>query len=148
MSGVVAFLEGQGPDHAGRTIADVLAFGLGDLERHHDYIQWLFPLTEASAAVAGSPVLTAGDVEALRRSRIAQANLVSAAERMEWFYDLTDHWLRPADHNHLRITRIIKSLRLIVGDIQANVFRSRILARVAARRVTINAASLRYWAEA
>lgn len=148
MSAIVKFLEGDGVDGAGRTLAEVLGFGSGDLERHHDYIQWLFPLAEASAAVPGSPVLTAADIDAVKTSGRAQANLAESAERMGRFYDQTDHWMRASDHNHLRITRIIKSLRLLAGDRPADRFRGRILARVEATRAPVSATSQRYWAEA
>jgi hypothetical protein len=35
---------------------------------------------------------------------------------MTRFYPGNDHWLVAYDHNHLRITRIIQSLRLLVGQ--------------------------------
>ena len=148
MSAIVSFLEGAGIDAAGRTVQAILAFDTGELERRHDYIQWLFPLAEASAAVPGSPVLSAEDVAAIRVSGRAQANLAAAAERMGAFYDQTDHWMRAQDHNHLRITRIVKSLRLLAGDRPAERFRSRILARVEASRAPVNAQTRGYWAEA
>lgn len=139
------FLEGDGVDRAGRTIAVVLAFGDADLERHHDFIQWLFPLPEPSAAVPGSPVLTAADVEALKGSPRAQSNLAAAAARMGLFYDRTDHWLRHSDHNHRRISRIIRSLRILVGDPAADRFRDRILGRVETSGTAVSAASRRHW---
>ena len=148
MSAIVSFLDGEGTDAAGRTVQDILAFGPSELERHHDYIQWLFPLAEASAAVPGSPVLSAADAEAIRTSGRAQANLAASTERMGVFYDQTDHWMRAHDHNHLRITRIIKSLRLLSGDRPAERFRSRILARVEASRTPVNAQTRSYWAQA
>ena len=148
MSAIAEFLEGEGADSAGRTIAEVLAFGSAELERHHDYIQWLFPLAEASASVPGSPVLAVAVIEAIKTSGRAQANLADSAERMGRFYDQTDHWMRASDHNHLRITRIIKSLRLLAGERPADRFRSRILARVEATRAPVNATSQLYWAEA
>lgn len=143
MSAIVDFLEGTGRDAAGRTLDQVLAFGDGELERHHDFIQWLFPLVEASAAVPGSPVLTPSDVATLQTSGDAQNNLVAASARMGRFYDDTNHWLRSSDHNHLRITRIIKSLRLLSGDTAADAFRRRILAR--ADGTPVSATSRRYW---
>ena len=135
-------------DGAGRTHADVLALNDRELERRHDFIQWLFPLPEASAAVPGSPVLTTADAEAVRGSAAAQANLRAAAERMLAFYRATDHWLVSFDHNHLRITRIVRSLRLLVGDAEADAFRTAVLERVRAAGAPVNARSLAYWSEA
>jgi hypothetical protein len=145
VSAILDFLEGHGVDGAGRRISEVLAFGLGALESHHDYIQWLFPLTEPSGAVPGSPVLDAQDVAAIKASPKAQANLAAAQRRMDWFYEWTDHWLQAGDHNHLRITRIIKSVRLLVGDGQADQFRSRLLSKVQRLKVKIPEPTLRYW---
>ena len=144
---VLRFLEGEGADAAGRRIGDVLAMGDGALEARHDFIQWLFPLPEPSAAVPGSPVLTPEDLAAIRGSAPAQANLRAAAARMAAFYAATDHWLAVHDHNHLRITRIIRSLRLLAGDAEADSFRAAMTARAEAEG-RVNARSLDYWASA
>ena len=148
MSALTAFLEGTGPDAAGRTVADVLASSDEELERRHDFIQWLFPLPEPSAAVPGSPVLRVADIEALRSSPRAQANLSASATRMLLFYERTGWWRRASDHNHLRITRIIRSLRVLVGDHAADAFRLTILDLAEASDAPINATSLRYWGAA
>jgi hypothetical protein len=148
MGEVVGFLEGRGVDGAGRDVATVLAFGLGALERHHDYIQWLFPLPEPSRAVPDAPVLTDEDIAAIRDSAAAQASLTAGAARMTWFYDATDHWLVAADHNHLRITRIIRSLRLLVGAGPANAFRAARLERVARARAPVSEVALAHWRQA
>ena len=102
---IVAFLEGEGQDAAGRSLFDVLAMNNAALEQTHDFIQWLFPLREPSRAVPDSPVLTDDQVEAIRDSAMAQIALAAATDRMEAFYRMTHDWLMPNDHNHLRITR-------------------------------------------
>jgi hypothetical protein len=145
LSAVAGFLAGGGVDHAGRAIADVLAFDDATLEARHDFIQWLFPLAEPSGAVPSSPVLSAADVAAIRASAAAQANLRAGAERMLGFYQASGAWLRGYDHNHLRITRIIKSLRLLAGDSEADGFRAAICELARARGARINATTLRYW---
>ncbi len=145
---IVAFLEGEGPDARGRTLFDVIAMDNAALERTHDFIQWLFPLREPSRAVPDAPVLTDADVEAIRESGMAQIALAAATDRMDAFYAATHDWLMPNDHNHLRITRIIRSLRLLQGDEAADAFRAAILARVAATRAPVSARSRGYWATA
>lgn len=147
-SEAVNFLEGTAPDSRGRMLEDVLAYSDAELERRHDFIQRLFPLTEASRAVPGSPVLSADDVAAIRRSPRAQQSLRTAAARMEAFYADNDRWLTGVDHNHLRITRIIKSLRLLVDDEAADRFRQSIGERVVRAGNPVNAVTLRFWAEA
>lgn len=145
---ITAFLEGEGPDARGRTLFDVLAMDNAALERNHDFIQWLFPLREPSRAVPDAPVLTDADVEAIRDSGMAQYALAAATDRMDAFYRATHDWLMPNDHNHLRITRIIRSLRLLVGDEQADAFRAAILSRVEATRAPVSARSRGYWTTA
>lgn len=147
-SAIVRFLLGEGRDGAGRSLFKVLAMDNVQLERRHDYIQWLFPLPEASSAVPGAPVLSADDVLQIRSSDIAVTNLRAAAARMRDFYARTRHWLVPADHNHLRITRIIKSLRLLAGDAEADAFKTMILDTVGFSRANISARSMGFWASA
>jgi hypothetical protein len=145
VSAIVDFLEGSGPDGAGRSVNEVLKFGLGALESRHDFIQWLFPISEPSTAVPGSPVLKPEDIAAIKASVRAQAALIAAQDKMIWFYDQTDHWLQAQNHNHLRITRIIKSLRLLVGDLPADHFRNMILARVERHNAAVGETPLMYW---
>jgi hypothetical protein len=145
---VDGFLEGTATDHRGRSIDDVLAFSDAELEMVHDYIQWLFPLPEASAFNASAPVLGPDDVAGVRRSPTARRNLERAAERMLCFYRDTDHWLAASDHNHLRITRILRCLALLVGRPRAEAFRDAIEARVAAAGNPVNPQSRDYWRRA
>jgi len=143
-----SFLSGTGRDRRGRSAADVLAMSDEDLERHHDYIQWLFPLPTRSAAVPGSPVLSPTEIETIRTDPQARLTLDSAAARMIAFYRATDHWLTAHDHNHLRITRILQSLKLLIGPDAARSFHDAILARHEAAGSPVNPRSLRYWADA
>jgi hypothetical protein len=145
---IVAFLEGEGPDGCGRSLFEVLAFDDVRLETTHDFVQWLFPLNEPSVAVPEAPVLSPEDVAAIRESGMAQCALAAATDRMDAFYRATHDWLMPNDHNHRRITRIIRSLRLLRGDEAADAFRAAILARVEATRAPISARSRGYWATA
>ncbi len=145
---IVMFLEGEGTDARGRTVFDVLAMDDVAMERTHDFIQWLFPLPEPSAAVPDSPVLAPGDIQAIRLSELAPIALAGATDRMVAFYQTTHDWLMPNDHNHHRITRIIRSLRLLQGDEAADAFRDAILERVEATRAPVSARSRGYWATA
>ena len=142
-SGLFAFLASDGVDARGRTFEDVVAFDDTRLERHHDFIQWLFPLDEASRAVPGSPVLDEPTIAALRASPVAQHRLAQASARMQAFYRSTVAWRQPFDHNHLRITRIIKSLRLLAGDTAADAFRRAIVER--AGDAPIDPTARRFW---
>jgi Opioid growth factor receptor (OGFr) conserved region len=143
-----AFLAGVGRDGRGRLAADVLSFSDRDLEAVHDYIQWLFPLPTRSAAQPHSPILTPIEIAAIRAHPRAVATLKVATERMLRFYRETQWWLTSHDHNHLRITRILHSLRLLVGPDEAKAFYDAIFALNEAAGAPVNTRSLHYWAEA
>ena len=121
------FLNGTSPDHRGRYLRDIWDFDDKTIEHSHDFIQWMFPLTEKSMSVPGVPTLSAEDVEAIRSSEVARANLERSAQWYLGFLQRNDHWIKTYDHNHLRITRVIKSLRLLLGDRQADDFRSELI---------------------
>ena len=140
-----AFLRGTGRDGRGRRLADVAAFDDARIEAVHDFIQWLFPLPQASRAVPGAPVLGAVEAAAVRDDPQAQAGLRAGLERMARFYADTDGWLTGYDHNHLRITRIIAAARDLLGLSDAAAFHAGIMARVEAAGGPVNRESLRYW---
>jgi len=128
---IVAFYEGSGHDERGRSLDDILKFNDTQLEHVHDFIQWLFPLSERSQANPDAPCLDDAAIERFRQSPQLRENMIRALDRMLAFYGLArkgddimqtvqfakhDHWLTPGDHNHLRLTRIIKSLRLLGNE--------------------------------
>lgn len=65
---------------------------------------------------------------------------------MERFYRDNDAWLRRNDHNHLRITRILKSVSLLCSKEDAREFHAFILGRVEAAQ-PVTEESLGYWKE-
>ena len=144
----MAFLVGDGRDPAGFTLDALLDSSDSDLEDRHDFVQWLFPLDKPSRAVSGAPVLTADDIMRIRASGRARANLYAAAERMKRYYARTESWRRESDHNHLRITRIIRSLRLLVGDTPADGFRTHIMTVLGSDRANVSATAIDFWSQA
>lgn len=99
------------------------------LELTHDYIQWLFPLTEHSLVVPGAPTLLPDDIRAFRSDDLLRSHMLVAFKRMLRFYGLAisstevtkgpnwehrkTNWFTEPTHNNLRITRILKSLALL-----------------------------------
>ena len=148
MTPIQAFLAGGGTDGAGRTLATVLAFDDDRIEAVHDFIQWCFPLEQASRAVPGAPVLTPAEADSIRRDPAAHEGLRAALARMRRFYADTDRWLAPHDHNHLRITRILTAIRDLLGEAEAQDFYAFATARNAGAGSPINPASLAFWAAA
>ena len=124
---IVGFLEGKTPDHLGRILAMLLQQTDYQAETNHDYIQWLFPLDEPSRSVNGVPILTDLDIDEIRQSSLAQANLAKSARWFLGFLERNDHWITKYNHNHLRITRVIKSLRLLASDKAADEFKDKVL---------------------
>ncbi|KQP80982.1 opioid growth factor receptor-related protein [Methylobacterium sp. Leaf117] len=147
---ILAFLAGAGRDDpgrdgAGRTLRDILAFDDAHIEGVHDYIQWCFPLHEASLAVPGAPVLSRAEAEAIRNDPAALSGLRAALGRMTRFYAETEGWLRSHDHNHLRITRILSAVSDLLGPEAAAEFHAFVTARNAGAGAPVNGPSLRYW---
>ena len=136
VSKLVAFYRGDGRDHRGRLLSHILGFDFDELEFHHDYIQWLFPLPEPSGANASAPLLSKEDIaafesddalrNALRRSFVLMVQfygleLVEGVTvdivRGPYFAVRSREWLTRGNHNFLRISRILRSLTLLgLGD--------------------------------
>jgi hypothetical protein len=64
------------------TLPDILSWSDSKLERQHDFIQWLFPVPEASAYSYEAPVLTRGVVESFREREELRTELRRAWVRM------------------------------------------------------------------
>ena len=148
MTEIVGFLEGKTPDHRGRILAMLLQQTDHQAETTHDYIQWLFPLDEPSRSVNGAPVLTELDIDEIRQSSLAQANLDKSARWFVGFLERNDHWISKYNHNHLRITRVIKSLRLLASDEAADEFRDKVLALAGHNLNLVDQKARRFWASA
>lgn len=133
MSALTDFYRGGGRDAAARRLDDVLGRDFDWLERTHDYIQWLFPLEAPSAFNPAAPLLTAEDRHDFVADADLSSNLRRAFFRMLDFYGFTvtetrprlrlarnavftdrrRTWLTPGNHNLLRISRMLASLRLL-----------------------------------
>lgn len=130
---LLSFYDGTGTDSEGRTLDEILAWSDDRLESCHDYIQWLFPNDRPSAVNPDAPLVTALHREQFARRTILRQNLLQSLRRMLKFYGLKcvaeksgarilrsaqwdvrkENWLTSHNHNHLRITRILISLRLL-----------------------------------
>lgn len=129
---LVAFYRDGAPDDDNRTLAQILGWDDHRLEAIHDYIQWLFPLPERSGANPSAPTLDDATITAFRSTPIMRDRLRQAFLRMLRFYGLlwtdgpaptvdraanfairSQDWLWSMNHNHLRLTRILRSLRLL-----------------------------------
>lgn len=142
---IVAFLGGVGPDSHGRRLSDIWAFSDAEIERTHDFIQWLFPLADASLSVPGSPTLTPEATAALAASEGPKNSILKSGKWYLGFLSRTSHWRVKYNHNHLRITRAIKSTRLLVSDAEANSFRDGVFSLLREDSVLIDERAKSFW---
>lgn len=140
---IIEFYRGSGVDGAGRTIEEVLSFTHDQMEEVHDYIQWLFPLPEPSQWQPQSPILTEAELEVFRTDKDVRRRVLEAYGRWTDFAERTvTEWKIPLDHNHLRITRIIRFLNLVGFNARAELLHrwaSRLIVPPETRRFWDNA---------
>ncbi|MDI1487459.1 MAG: hypothetical protein OHK93_006729 [Ramalina farinacea] len=133
------------PDPSGHSLPLLLSWPDPSLERSHTYIQTLFPLPEPSPVNPSAPVITRAVFLAFRTRPELRAQLLLALVRMLQFYGFDANisseeavhitrspnfaqkarkWglLTRFSHNHLRITRIIRSLRVLGCEQAARAF--------------------------
>lgn len=123
----LAFLKGESIDLlvngflSNRNIVGIYNFCDDDLERYHDYIQWIFPTITASAFNKNAPVLTLSDYEILRSSWPIRKIIYYLALKLlnYWgFYNNENSRLNLLHgHNGLRLSRLIECLTLFWFDV-------------------------------
>lgn len=125
---LIDFYSGEGTDSQERDIYDLLTLSHQDLEGCHDYIQWLFPLKEPSLFNPDAPLLDEETIDAFTNNVSCMEHLAEAADMMLGFYfpwrdkngncfaAVKPEWLTKGNHNYLRLTRIITSLKLLNLD--------------------------------
>lgn len=154
MSIVTDFFIKGGPDKEGRTLNRIQNFTYFEMEAVHSFIQWAFPLHEKSLHSIDAPILAKSDIETLRSSEIAKEEILKNAKAFKEFLGLGEKrdemriafWCRKGNHNLLRITRIIKSLRLFGLESEANKFYHEVLAE--AKRMCLSVTTIEYWNKA
>ena len=121
------FLEGLSPDYNGRYLKDIWKFNHSEIEKIHDFIQWIFPLDTASKHVLDAIILEEDEIEEIRSSKLAKKNLIISRDFFLNFLSQSDNWLAEKNHNHFRIVRIIRSLRLLHSNFEAENFKNIVL---------------------
>ncbi|KAK6854662.1 hypothetical protein PG995_009755 [Apiospora arundinis] len=139
----------KGEDVGGRTLDEILRWPDTRLEAIHNYIQILFPLPEGSLFNPWAPVVDEEGYLYLSQNDDFKPTMRRVLTRMLSFYgfDITwdtnaegkrlvaltpksgawtqkslPHWVCWMDHNHLRISRILRSLRVLGLEDEANAF--------------------------
>ena len=117
----------------------VMNFSLDKLENDHDYIQYLFPISQYSDFYPNAPILTLAQIQTFRKNKEMLAKVKTAFHKMLNFYGVheTKKEIKPvADvkffntrlrnllnqpHNFQRITRILTFLMLV--DLKKEAFK-------------------------
>ena len=142
------------------------------MERTHDCIQWLFPLYVRSQFNPKAPVLS----DEVRESFLdpvkpdhaeLQKNFGRAIQRMLVFYgyfngplrpdiaeptgewrNKADNWLSDGNHNHMRITRMLRCMTLLGRHKLAVSCRDALLDAACVHPEAISQRTLGFWKEA
>lgn len=142
------------PDYEGRTLSSILSWSDSRLEYCHDYIQQIFPLPERSPINPSAPIISRQIFAAFRQRADLRGRLRQSFTRILAFYGLeqrlaatasrkiedvvltivkaqnfdkgSKRWVTRFDHNHLRITRIIRCLRVLGLEQEAGAFYSQL----------------------
>jgi len=141
---IIGFLSGTSPDGEGRYLTEIQHWPDRELESVHDFIQWMFPLTEPSPVNPDAPVLDAETIAEIRARPELQDAVRASFVRMRRFYEGSAHWISPSNHNYLRITRILKCLKLLGLDAEAAAF----FQYLEGVRLRVPARSFEFWRDA
>lgn len=144
---IIDFYLQQGTDHQGRSLNDILAFNDKQLEKTHDYIQWLFPLKEASFFNEHAPILDDETILEFQCNEQLRNNVIIAWVKMMNFY-LNNSWISSENHNYLRITRILTFLSLCKLEPQLVCMLSFVLSQHVKYYDLITLKTVKYWIKA
>ncbi|WP_418642379.1 opioid growth factor receptor-related protein [Vibrio chaetopteri] len=160
---LIAFQLGKGTDHQGRFISEIWDFNSFWLEHDHKYIQWLFPIDAQTKFNRHAPVLTTDDRAAFFESEVLQQAQRKSLDLLLHFFGLQwqegeifpsaqlnirEHiWLKRGGHNHLRISRIIRSLALCGQHKLSYQFQQAVI-KVAKEYGEVSEESMGYWFKA
>jgi hypothetical protein len=120
-------------DSENRTFEDILKFNDEELEKCHNYIQWIFPTDEPSQHNKTAPIIESLELHEFIHSEKIQNNFFKALKIILKFYgfdaefngnklskieksidfeEKINKWFRYRNHNLLRISRILLSMNL------------------------------------
>lgn len=116
-----------------------------EFESNHGFIQWAFPTPTPSQQVTNAPALDLHSAIWLAENQDFVAFLEKMTVRFLEFLASKTHWRKAYDHNHLRISRAIHSLRLLHSWELADWFYGRVV-ELAGLEFELMESSNRYWA--
>ena len=139
------FFLNKAPDHKGRMLSDIYKFSDNEIEATHDFFQIIFPLAEPSYWSSNKYFIESQqEVEILSKNKNVREVILQSASWYIAFLKRNNHWKNSNDHNLKRITRMIKSVRLIVGDIEADKVKKEIISIENIEKL-VGQKSFQYW---
>ncbi|MBE0462767.1 opioid growth factor receptor-related protein [Halomonas sp. AOP43-A1-21] len=160
---LIDFYRGEATDHQGRYIDAIWALSPFWLEHTHDYIQWLFPIPEVGRFNGFAPPLTVIERDAFKDDSALRERQRTSLDVMLSFLGLArdgftitaqpglnmrEHiWLKAGGHNHLRISRMIRSLAHCHQQALALALQEAVV-RIGSEQGIVSDASIQYWLSA
>jgi len=139
------FLLNKSTDHKVRLLEDIYKFSDNEIEGTHDFIQIVFPLAEPSYWSSNKYFIkTQNEIDNLSRSKNVKNSILKSASWYIAFLKRNNHWKHRNNHNLKRITRMIKSVRLIVGDTDADTVKKEIIC-IENIETLVGQKSFQYW---
>ena len=142
------FLLNKACDHKGRMLSDIYNFSDNEIEATHDFIQIIFPLAEPSFWSSNKYFIeTQQEIDSLSSDKNVKEVILQSAAWYISFLKRNNHWKNVDNHNLKRITRMIKSVRLIVGDIECDKIKKEIISIQNIQKL-VGQKSIKYWENA
>jgi len=139
------FLLNKSTDHKVRLLEDIYKFSDNEIEGTHDFIQIVFPLAEPSYWSSNKYFIkTQNEIDNLSRSKNVKNSILKSASWYIAFLKKNKYWKHRNNHNLKRITRMIKSVRLIVGDTDADTVKKEIIC-IENIETLVGQKSFQYW---
>lgn len=135
---IVDFYCGERGNQNGTKLDEMMNYTLGQMEMDHDYIQWMFPSNERSRMNGDAPTLSKVEANWFQDTPDLQEKVKLSLIKFLDFLGLElkeendqvliadiiptedrSHpqlWMKSFNHNMLRVTRVLKCLRLVGLD--------------------------------
>ena len=161
---LIQFYRGEIPNNEGVFIDDILSYSYGQLEVDHAYIQWILPLKERSMFNTDAPLLHDNEIVLFTSDPELKEKVTRVAYKMMDYFGMYVHggkvdwqesdpqhghkdpkwWLRHFNHNFLRMTRMLTSLRYLgYAELSLEIYQCLLNCRILYGRQ-----SYEYWTEA
>jgi ADP-ribosylglycohydrolase len=107
------FHEARAPLANGHRRDTLLLLSDEEFETNHGFIQWAFPTSQPSQNPTNAPVLDLDSAVWLAEKDDVARFLEDMTTRFLEFLKRSDHWKQKYNHNHLRVSRALESIRTL-----------------------------------